>query len=530
MQREGTRLHADIPIGKDADRSANVMRRDPTIGFFWSLVLIHVALWTILPTVTQPNVPEETLQLLAAGDHPAWGYHENSPLPVWLASALCAFTAPSVWPAYLLAQLTTLVCLWAAWRMAREFLHPWTALCAALILEGCFFFSIGSAALTQGHLVRCFWALSILAFYWALTRERRRYWVALGVCLGLGILSGYSTLLLLGTMIIFSLWDERARRCWDSSWPFLAALVMAAVILPHGLWLWRSEFASLIQTFTPSAVALDHVASPGMFLLMQLLAIIPALLLLAPLITHVDFHEESDGNDDQDFIKRYLLWLTLLPPAVMFTLLIVSGIEMTAATGTALWTFAGVLMLVWSRRSETRLAWRQVILRCGTVGGVFAALLIAMNVMLPVIRKQPGSVHFPGKSVAEHVQRAWREWGYEQTPRIIGGPSRLARNASWYSPGRIRPAVFEDLDSSRSFGLKDDDLGRLGGMLIWDAESEDAYMPEELIDRFGNVTLLEPVELNWQTRAAVGPLRLGMAIIHPRVEPLASAEAPFDLR
>src|SRR5690606_16691193 len=133
---EGTR---QMTQPEEQPRGGRSGQKDPTVAFFWCLLAAHVMGWTILPALTQPNVPAETLDLLTAGRELAWGYPEHAPLGVWLVSAAAWWTAPAVWPVYLLAQICTAVNVWAVWQLGRKFLHPWSALCAAVALEGCFF-------------------------------------------------------------------------------------------------------------------------------------------------------------------------------------------------------------------------------------------------------------------------------------------------------------------------------------------------------------------------------------------------------
>ena len=155
---------------------------DPTVPFFYVLLAIHVVCWTVLSAVTQPNLPAETLEILTAGQSPAWGYYDQPPLAIWIMSIVSMVFAPAAWPAYLIAQICIATCLWAAWKIGREVLQPWTAICGAIVLEGCFFFTIGSTAFTSAHLAGAMWALAILAQYRAFQLENRWDWVILGHC------------------------------------------------------------------------------------------------------------------------------------------------------------------------------------------------------------------------------------------------------------------------------------------------------------------------------------------------------------
>jgi len=510
MDRNETR-----EIESQQSRQLEQFRRkkdDPTVWFFWALLVTHVLVWTILPALTQPNVPSETLELLSLGQTPAWGYPEQPPMAVWLAGAACAISSPSVWPAYFLAQLCTAVCLWAAWKFGREFLHPWTALCAAIVLEGCYFYSLTSPTLTSLHISRAFWAIAIYSYYRAMTREKRRYWVATGLCLGFGMLSHYSTGLLVVTMFVFTLLNDRARRCLDSSWPFLGLACMAFVFMPHGFWLMGNEFISVRASLDANADASKHIMYPLTFGFSQFLALIPMFIMLVPLVAWFSLEESAgdDMDDNQQFARRLLLWVTVLPPCVMLMLSLVSGMSLDWLSGTPVWTFVGVLFLMWSQLEETRHAWRKVILRSAAASGAFAALLIVMNVMMPDIAQQPGSVHFPGKQLAWEVEKAWDQ-EYSTPLTVVGGEKALAQNASWYS--KAHPAVYTDLDSLKSINMSDAQLQASGGVIVWNLDAEDAPSDADLYARFPTILVKPSVELKWQTKAKIDPLHVGIAIV-----------------
>ncbi|WP_417849736.1 glycosyltransferase family 39 protein [Thalassoglobus sp.] len=506
---------------------------DPTINFFGIFLVAHVLIWTILASLTQPNLPDETLQLLTAGQSPAWGYFDQPPLAVWMMSFVSTIFAPAAWPAYFMAQVCIATCMWAAWKIGKDFLHPWTAICGAIVLEGCFFFTIGSTAFSSAHLAGCFWALGILALYQGFHLEHRRDWVIVGICLGLGMLSHYSTALLILSMVTFSLLNHQARRCWDTSWPFLAGAIAGVIVLPHFWWAWSNDFS----TVSTAMHGWKSISSRGQFtiqfLISQIFAVVPILLLLIPVIASFRFDEPTTSEDEErDFVRQYLLVVTLLPAALMFALALIVGVDL-GSTGLTLWTFIGVLLLLWSDLEENRIAWRRVILHSGTVGGGFAALLVISNFMLPYIMNssQPKDIHFPGKQLAKEVRSIWKNRGYEQKLAIIAGPGRLAQNASWYHGTVQRPLAYNDMDDSKSVGVDDAALLKSGGIILWtDADlpndenqvADVDYSNDGLMVRFQSETqpnkiefMEEPITLQWGKTKKSEPIRVYVALVHP---------------
>ncbi|MCA8995891.1 MAG: glycosyltransferase family 39 protein [Planctomycetaceae bacterium] len=492
-----------------------VMQMDPTVPFFGWMLVFHVIGWTLLAAWTQPNVPSLTLELLTHPEGAAWGYVEHPPLAVWLAKFSTLITAPHVWPVYLLAQLCTAISMTCVWLLARRFLHPWTAVCASLVLAACYLLTISASSLTPSHVAGACWSVTILSFHTALTNTKRRYWMATGLFLGLGFLASYATALLLLAMFIFTVLDERARRCWDSSWPFLAALVMGLVVFPHAIWLWANDFVTVGYSFPISSSGADHFVHPIKFILLQMVAIFPLLLVLSPLVNWFNLDETmGSSEDDREFVRRFLLWVTCLPPAVLVAASVVSGSSSGVFEGVSFWAFAGLAWLLWGHLAEERLNWRKVLVRTGTVAGAMAAILFVINVMMPSVNLQASSVHFPGKQLAQQVQTVWANAGYEKSPPVIVGPGQLVRNASWYSRSLMKPAPLPDSVNQQIQQTRDETIRQVGGIVLWE-ETDEGDTEASLLSRFSTVEFVSPVELKWQTPATLEPIRIGMAIIHP---------------
>lgn len=508
------RLRAKSPIAAMLKQN----RLDPTLGFFWAVVFVHIIFWTLLASKTQPNVPAETLDLLSSGRQLAWGYPSQPPMGVWVASIAGSIAAPRIWPLYLMAQICGVISVWSAWVLARKFLHPWTALCAAIVLLGGYSCTIAASEFSSTHLASAFWSLSILTFHEALTEERRRYWAATGLLMACGFLTSYATLLLLATMFMFTLWDDRARRCWDSSWPFLAGLIMFAAMMPHLLWLGQNDFSTIQNKLATATNVVHHLEQPLAYLGTQLLCLIPVLVLLTPLVAWFSFEEPATSQDEpRDFARQYLLWMTCLPPVIIFGLSLFAGPSSIIFAGVTNWTYLGLALLLWGHLSETRLAWRRSLIRIGTAVGVFAAALIAINLMLPQLSRQAFNTHFPGKELAREVESAWKSSGYSGPVPVIAGPPKLVRNAVWNSQSSGKIAVYEDVSGNPKAGLNDFAFSQRGGVMLWDMSSESPVSYQDLAQRFGRVSMLQPVEMKWRGLADLPEIKVGMAIVHPSI-------------
>src|SRR5690606_25389546 len=100
---------------------------------FWLLVFVHLVVWMSICIFAQPNAPLDTVEQIFWGIHWQLGYHKHPPLPAWIAAG-AVWLAGEVWGAYLAGQIAVLTCIWAAWRLGREYLSPPLALAAAALL------------------------------------------------------------------------------------------------------------------------------------------------------------------------------------------------------------------------------------------------------------------------------------------------------------------------------------------------------------------------------------------------------------
>jgi hypothetical protein len=130
--------------------------------FFWCFLSIHVVVWTVAPLWLQPNRPLDMIEMLYWGQYGQWGYYKHPPLPAWIAHWIEQISLGTVWPLYLAAQLMVATSFWAAWKLAKEFLAPWPAVCASLLLETSIHYNLATTELNNSIVEQPMWALSVL--------------------------------------------------------------------------------------------------------------------------------------------------------------------------------------------------------------------------------------------------------------------------------------------------------------------------------------------------------------------------------
>ena len=74
-------------------------------NLFYIFIAEHLALWTLAPTLTNNNLPLDTIEALAWGSNLDWGFNKHPPASAFFAEIFYKIFANSDWAYYLLSQI-----------------------------------------------------------------------------------------------------------------------------------------------------------------------------------------------------------------------------------------------------------------------------------------------------------------------------------------------------------------------------------------------------------------------------------------
>ncbi len=169
--------------------------------------------------------------------HPAAGYFDHPPMIAWLIRAGTLLFGDTVFGVRVAGVVLSLPASWFVWRAAALVLKDENkAVLAALFFNLTLMASVELLAATPDMPS----LVTSAAFIWALAKVQAtnngRWWLAVGVAAGLGLLSKYSALFLgLGTLI-WLIADARQRHWLRTPWPYLGAALALLIFLPNLLW------------------------------------------------------------------------------------------------------------------------------------------------------------------------------------------------------------------------------------------------------------------------------------------------------
>ncbi|MDX1615304.1 MAG: glycosyltransferase family 39 protein, partial [Candidatus Promineifilaceae bacterium] len=229
------------------------MNRSPTIQSHrpphsaWRLLVLLAGSRFLLHLLTndQYGFHQDALAFLANGLHPDWGYVAYPPLTPWLGRLGLALFGPSLVGIKTLAALAQSVAMIFSGLLARELGGGRLAQAAAALAAG-----IGLMSLIMGTLFQyisfdyLWWVLVLYCLARLINSADPRWWLAIGLFVGLGLLTKYTMAFLvvgLAVAVLATQW----RRQLASPWLWAGALLAFLLILPNLLWQLEHDFVSL---------------------------------------------------------------------------------------------------------------------------------------------------------------------------------------------------------------------------------------------------------------------------------------------
>ncbi len=488
------------------------MERRPRTAFAAYLAL-HGVVWTALPSLLYGNLPLDVIEAMTYGREWQLGYEKLPPLPWWLAEATWRLFGVDA-SLYALSQAAVIVAFIAVWMTARPLVGAVGALVAILIIDGMHYFNFSAVKFNHNVIELPFWALAGFAFHAALRRKKLRYWILLGVALGLAWWAKYFVVILAAPLALFLLFDRDARRRLATPGPWVAAAVVLIVVAPNLFWLVQhgsQPFGYAEARAAAPSGALDHLLRPLEFLGGQAFFLVAALLIALPLFRPRPEAAPRAENADA-FDRRIVTVLAFGPARRLFVFWLVGGRATNAMWGFPLWLFIGLWFVVFAPAALDRAR----LLRIGmTWAAIFVILVGAFCVdylVLPRFDHRYRAAFFPGDLLSAAItQRFEQATGHK--PAYIIGSMWDGGNVAHYASQRPQPRVLVDGQPDRTPWIDLADLHGRGAVLVW-TESNPNVLPSNLAAIAPGAEIGQPFDLPFHR--GEGMVHVGWAILPPR--------------
>ncbi len=416
-------------------------------------LILHLVIWTLIPALTNINLPLDTIEHLAWASNLDWGFNKHPPLVAFVLYIFYFSFGNQDWVYYFLSQIFILVSFFVVFKFADEFLNSKIlAFLSVLLLEGFFFYNFTSPEFNVNVCQLPLWALSIYFTYRCITFNKKLDYLFLGLFIGLGILTKYLFIYLvvgIKLLFLFYFFYYKKRKKFSSINFLITGLVALLIITPHLIWLLDNNFVTVsygLQRAGENKSLINHIINPLIFLGKQLVILIPIFLMLFFLIKKFKF---NFNLKDKKLI--FLIFTTLIPIFLILLTSIIMGAKIRTMWMTPFYLFFGVLLIYIFQSVIIKKNYKKFLIV------FFFFFLTSPSIYLAVsLIDNTKRTDFPGAEISRLVQNKWDK-NFLNEIKFVIGDEWYAGNLSYHLSSRPKWLL--------TFDEKKNDLNIDGGVI-----------------------------------------------------------------
>jgi 4-amino-4-deoxy-L-arabinose transferase-like glycosyltransferase len=402
-------------------------------NIFYIFVTTHLIFWTLIPSLTNQNLPLDTIEHLAWGSNLDWGFNKHPPMVAFFPEVFFQIFGSQDWAYYLLSQIFVVISFYYVFKFSKEFFNnDLLGLISVLLIEAIYFYNFTSPEFNVNVCQLPFWSLTVY-FSWKIYTNKEIKFTdcfLVGLFAAFGFLSKYLFLYLLVSidlLFIYLIFIKRERKF---DFKYLITLeVFLIVLVPHLIWLNNNEFITitygLARTGLEQSSLIDHIKFPLLFLIKQIGILIPFLILVWLLIKKNKFK-----FDFRDKKLLFLLAINILPILLMFLTSVVTGSKIRTMWMTPFYLFFGTFF-VYLFQAQINIKK----LKPFVIGFIFLFFLSPILYAYVSISKDDKRTDYPGKQIAIKTQYAWDQQ-FKSKINVVYGNEWNAGNLSYHLKSR----------------------------------------------------------------------------------------------
>ena len=391
-------------------------------------LFLHLIIWTLVPSITNLNLPLDTIEALAWGSNLDWGFGKHPPLSAFSVEVFYQLFGSQDWAFYLLSQIFVISSFFVVWIFSKDFFkNQIFCLISVLLLEGIYFYNFTTPEFNVNVCQLPFWALSVLYAWKGFKDNKNLDWLLFGLFAALGILSKYLFIYLLFAMDLFFFYMIIKKKMNLKS--LFSLIPFFLILLPHLIWLIENNYITITyalhRTGSGDQSLLEHFSNPVIFLGKQIGIIIPFFAMFMLLISK--FKNKFNLKDRK---LLFLLSINIAPIILMFLTSLIMGIKIRTMWMTPFYLFFGVLLL-YIFQSKINLKRLNLFFSVFIIIFIFSPLAYAY-ISLTEIDKR---TDYPGKKIAQTVEKKWKD-KFSNNIGLVGGDEWHGGNLSYHLSSR----------------------------------------------------------------------------------------------
>ncbi len=402
-------------------------------NLFYLFLIAHLFVWTLIPSITNNNLPLDTIEALAWGSNLDWGYNKHPPVSAFFVEFFYFLFGSNDIAYYFLSQIFVISAFYIVWIFSNEFFQNKTlSFFSVLILEGIYFYNFTTPEFNVNVCQLPFWALTVY-LSWKLYMKKDTNTVILillGVTAAIGFLTKYLfAYLLLSVVMIFAyeFFITKTRKIDFKH--YLPIEIFFVLLVPHLIWLFQNDFITIKYAFNRAGLVdysfLNHLKFPIIFLIKQIGILIPFFVLCYFIIKKIKIR-----LDLKDKKKYFVLLINFLPIVLMFVTSVVTGSKIRTMWMTPFYLFFGVLILSMFDIKDDEQTFKEFFKPF-----LILFLLSPITYGLVSLIYEDKRTDYRGKVEADKVLQVWQK-DFTEKINVVLGDEWYAGNISYHMEGR----------------------------------------------------------------------------------------------
>ena len=400
---------------------------------FYIFVTTHLIFWTLIPSITNHNLPLDTIEALAWGSNLDWGFNKHPPMSAFFTEVFYQIFGSQDWAYYLLSQIFVIISFYYVFKLSNEiFNNKLLALISVLLIEAIYFYNFTTPEFNVNVCQLPFWSLTVY-YSWKIYSSKEIKFLdcfLVGLFAAFGFLSKYLFIYLLISiefLFIYLIYFKKER---NFDFKYLITIeVFLVVLVPHFIWLYNNDFITitygLARTGLEQSNLFDHVKFPLIFLLKQIGILVPFFILIWLLVKKINF--KINLKDEK---LLFLLSINILPIGLMVLTSFFMGSKIRTMWMTPFYLFFGSLF-IYLIQSQINLKKLKAFL----IGFIFFFFLSPALYAYVSISNEDKRTDYMGKEIAIKTQYAWDQQ-FDTKINVVLGDEWKAGNLSYHLKSR----------------------------------------------------------------------------------------------